>query len=130
MLFLDGGPGGILMATCPECGGRVVPGFFASLKPSSVFGCRWCNALLTWPRSARFARDLVLAAGLVAAVAVPLWLTSRFRSPHGLVAGLAVIGVTIALAWLLGALLPLRTLRGRDVWPARERRDPRGRTGA
>lgn len=118
------------MATCPECGGRVMPGFFASLKPAAVFGCRWCNALLIWPTAARLARDLVLALGLVAALAVPYWVEKRLGLPHGLEAGLAVIGATILVGWLLGGLLPLRTLRGRDVWPAKDRREPRGRSGA
>lgn len=118
------------MAVCPECGGRVFPALLASLKPAATYPCRWCNAVLRWSAAGRLLRDALLGAGLIAALAVPAWLRGR-----GLVAlwwELALIAAVavVALAWLVGDLIPLHTVRPRTVFPAGDPRSPGPRHGA
>jgi hypothetical protein len=117
------------MAVCPECGGRVLPGLLASLKLTATFPCRWCNAVLRWSAAGRLLRDGLLCAGLVAALAVPLWLHSRGSTSMWLEAILIAVAAVVAAAWLVGDLIPLHTVRPRTVFPAGDPRSPGRRHG-
>ncbi|MCU0255083.1 MAG: hypothetical protein MUE47_11190 [Acidobacteria bacterium] len=117
------------MAVCPECGGRVFPGLLSSLKPSATYPCRWCNAVLRWSAGGRLLRDALLCGGLVAALAVPLWLRSQGNSALWLEALLAGVALVVAAVWLVGDLIPLHTVRPRTVFPAGDPRASGRRRG-
>ena len=117
------------MAVCPECGGRVFPALLASLKPTATYPCRWCNAVLRWSAAGRLLRDGLLCAGLVAALAVPLWLHRRGSTSMWLEVMLVALAAVIAAAWLVGDLIPLHTVRPRTVFPAGDPRSPGRRHG-
>jgi len=117
------------MAICPECGGRVFPGLLASLKPAATYPCRWCNAVLRWSAKGRMVRDVLLLAGLFAALAVPLWLYRHGGNALWLESILAALAAVVAAAWLVGDVIPLHTVRPRTVFPAGDPRAPRRRPG-
>ncbi len=117
------------MAVCPECGGRVFPGLLASLKPAATYACRWCNAVLRWSAAGRMVRDALLLAGLLAAVAVPLWLHRGGTTSMWLEAILVGLTAVVAAAWLVGDVIPLHTVRPRTVFPAGDPRAPLRRPG-
>ncbi len=117
------------MAVCPECGGRVFPGLLASLKPAATYPCRWCNAVLRWSAAGRGVRDVLLVGGLLAALAVPLWLSQQGRNSMWLESILVALAAVIAVSWLVGDVIPLHTVRPRTVFPAGEPRAPSRRHG-
>jgi hypothetical protein len=118
------------MAVCPECGGRVFPALLASLKPAAVFPCRWCNAVLRWSGAGRLLRDAMLGAGLIGALVLPAWLRSRGLVALGWELALIAAVAVVALAWLVGDVIPLHTVRPRTVFPAGDPRSPGPRHGA
>lgn len=103
------------MATCPECGGRLIPLRPLFTLPWRNIKCRWCRAVLAMSRGARWIRDIAV---FFAGIGFSAWLWSRFRQDPPVFVGVAFVlgwAALVFVGWLAEAVFPLRTIIPRDA---------------
>ena len=103
------------MASCPECGGRLIPLRPLLTLPWRNIKCRWCRAVLAMSPGARWIRDICL---FFAGTGFTFWLLARFRQDPPVFVGVAFVlgwAALLFLGWLAEAVFPLRTIVPRDA---------------